>query len=144
MKKLLLMYVTCKNVVEAKIIAREAIAKKLIASANIIPQIYSLFNWSSSPSEMEDENWNNWETWEQRDSAAKLRLEKEAQEKLYEIEEALLLMKCPAENRDAVERLVSEFHSYHIPCIVSIDTEKTNQGFLDWVYRINQVSENMS
>ncbi len=138
MKKLMLMYVTCKNHIEARIIAREAIERKLIASANIIPQIYSLFNWSANDNVFESGDYHEWESWEQRESAAKARLQKESKEELYEVDEALLLMKCPAENQDAVERLVQEYHSYHIPCIVAIDTEKTNQSFLDWVYRINE------
>ncbi len=138
MKKLLLMYITCRSVSEARLIAKKAIEKKLVASANIVPQIYSIFNWTASSTVYNDDEWNNWETWEKRDSEQATRLAKDAKEELYEIEEALLLMKCPAENEEKVERLVTEMHSYNVPCIVSLNTEKTNQSFLDWVYRINQ------
>ncbi|MCE2929266.1 MAG: divalent-cation tolerance protein CutA [Candidatus Caenarcaniphilales bacterium] len=43
----LLIYVPCANIDEAKTIARELINSKLAACANIIPQIYSIYNWES-------------------------------------------------------------------------------------------------
>ena len=43
--ELLLTYIPCKSVDEAKALAKLAIEQKLAACANIIPQIYSLYTW---------------------------------------------------------------------------------------------------
>lgn len=42
---MILVYITCATLDEAKSIARTAVTEKLAACANIFPQMYSVYNW---------------------------------------------------------------------------------------------------
>jgi periplasmic divalent cation tolerance protein len=42
---MILVYITCATLDEAKSIARTAVTEKLAACANIFPQIYSIYGW---------------------------------------------------------------------------------------------------
>ncbi len=44
---MILVYITCANLDEAKHIARTIVTEKLAACANIFPQIHSIYNWES-------------------------------------------------------------------------------------------------
>ena len=44
---MILVYITCKNVIEARKIAETAITEKLAACANIFPQIHSIYTWEN-------------------------------------------------------------------------------------------------
>jgi periplasmic divalent cation tolerance protein len=46
-----LIYITCKDLAEAKKIASALLEKKLIACANILPQMISLYNWQNQLTE---------------------------------------------------------------------------------------------
>jgi periplasmic divalent cation tolerance protein len=49
-----LFYITCKNSVEAKKIANHLIKTKLIACANIIPSVHSIFLWKGKTSKSKE------------------------------------------------------------------------------------------
>ncbi len=42
---MIVIYIPCKNLEEAKNIAKELLKEKLVACANIIPEIISIYNW---------------------------------------------------------------------------------------------------
>jgi periplasmic divalent cation tolerance protein len=42
---MILVYITCANLEEAKNIARTVVTEKLAACANIFPQIHSIYSW---------------------------------------------------------------------------------------------------
>ncbi len=44
---MILVYITCANLDEAKNIARTIVTEKLAACANIFPQIHSIYNWEA-------------------------------------------------------------------------------------------------
>lgn len=44
---MILVYITCSDLDEAKNIARTAVTEKLAACANIFPQICSVYNWEA-------------------------------------------------------------------------------------------------
>lgn len=48
----ILLYITVKNKQEAEHIARRLLQERLIACANILPEVTSLFNWEGEPKEV--------------------------------------------------------------------------------------------
>lgn len=54
MKKYLQIQWTCSNITEAKSIVKELLEKRLIACANIIPNIHSFFIWEDKIDEAEE------------------------------------------------------------------------------------------
>ncbi len=44
---MILVYITCANLDEAKNIAKTIVIEKLAACANIFPQVYSIYNWEA-------------------------------------------------------------------------------------------------
>ena len=48
---MILIYVPCKDKDEAKKIAKELLQEKLVACANIIPEIISIYNWENNVEE---------------------------------------------------------------------------------------------
>ncbi len=105
MNKIICIYITCKDKIEARNIAKALLEEKLIASANILPQIESLFYFG--------------ETLENN--------------KFYNIEEAVLLLFCKEENFEIVKEKTIALHSYILPCIISLPIDFAHKEFQNWV-----------
>lgn len=97
---LCLIYVTTKDVQEAERLAGALLAEKLVACANILPHMISLYRWEG---------------------------------KIERADEAVLLLKTRADLYAAVERRVSDLHSYEVPCIVRYDAAAANPAYAAWV-----------
>ena len=54
--------------------------------------------------------------------------------KLEKETENLLLIKTLTEKYDALERFITEHHSYDVPEIVAIDAAKVSQPYLEWMH----------
>ncbi len=106
-----LIYVPCVNRDEAKKIALMLLEKKLIACANIIPEMVSLYHWGKNGSE----------------------------EKLCEESESLLLMKSPTQYFETIKEEILKIHSYELPCIVAIKLNDGNNEYIEWVLNMGRL-----
>ncbi|MGB9598510.1 MAG: divalent-cation tolerance protein CutA [Minisyncoccales bacterium] len=57
----------------------------------------------------------------------------EWQGKIQKEKEFGMLVKTKAKLIDKIIKRVKDFHSYEIPCIISLPIEKGNKEFLDWI-----------
>lgn len=103
MSDMTLIYVVCEDKKEAKNIAKKLLNKKLIACANIIDKMQSIYVWPPDSSEIQ------------------------------EAKETILLLKTLKENFSEINQEILEMHSYEIPCIFSIDIDEVDNNFLSWV-----------
>lgn len=53
--------------------------------------------------------------------------------KVEESEESGMIVKTKESLIDEVIKKVKELHSYEVPCIISLDIEKGNSDFLEWI-----------
>jgi len=103
MSKMCLVYVVTEDENEAKNIAKKLLKKKLIACANIIDNMQSLYFWPPEENEIQ------------------------------EADETILLLKTLKENFSEINHEILDMHSYETPCIFSIDIDDVDSNFLGWM-----------
>ena len=99
MDKMILVYVVCKDILEAKKIGKNVLKKKLASCINIFPKIHSMYFWPPNSN------------------------------KIVEDEEAVLLIKSLAQNFDKITKVVEAIHSYDIPAIIKLDAKANQKYF---------------
>ena len=103
MKNILLVYITCKSIGEAKNIGKHLMDKKLCACVNIYPEMLPMFFWPPKSG------------------------------KLDEGKEVVLITKTVEEKYSLLEKEVLKIHSYDVPCIIAIPTAHVSKTYYDWL-----------
>jgi len=103
MTDMILVYITCESVAEAKKIGRHLMEKRLCACVNIFPDMQPMFFWPPKSG------------------------------KIDESKEVVLIVKTLNEKFEEVEKEVVKTHSSDTPCIFSIKVDKVSQKYFDWL-----------
>jgi len=103
MSDMILVYIVCTDDFEAKKIAKMLLQKKLIACANILDKIESLYFWPEGSNDIE------------------------------EGKESLLLVKTLKDRYDQINTEIKKIHSYKIPAIFSINIDKVDLKYFQWL-----------
>ena len=53
--------------------------------------------------------------------------------KIESSDECVMILKTTVEQAAAAEEMLLELHPYDCPCVLTLNTDKTNSQFLDWV-----------
>lgn len=100
---MILIYITCEDVKQAKEIARHLMGKRLVACANIFPEMMPMF-FGPPKSGIIDEG-----------------------------KEVVLIVKTIENKFDEVDIEVSKIHNYDVPCVFSIPVEKVSKKYFEWL-----------
>jgi periplasmic divalent cation tolerance protein len=100
---ILLVYITCKDIDQAKSIGQHLMSKRLCACANIIPGMQSMFFWPPQTNQVDESN------------------------------EIILIAKTIESRYKDLESEVARVHSYDVPCIIAIPTAHVSQSYYDWL-----------
>jgi periplasmic divalent cation tolerance protein len=103
MTDMLLVYITCKSVEQAKEIARGLMSKKLCACVNIFPDMQPMFFWPPKSGIID------------------------------ESKEVVLIAKTIESKFEALELEVIKIHSYDVPCIFAIPVQHVTKKYYDWL-----------
>lgn len=103
MNEMILIYVVCESVKEARKIGKDLLEKKLCACVNILDKMASLYFWPPKSSKIEEGN------------------------------ETVLLIKTIKEKYSQINDEVKNFHSYDVPCIFSIKIDEVDSNYYDWL-----------
>lgn len=103
MTDMILVYITCDNVKQAKKIGKHLMNKKLCACVNIYPEMYPMFFWPPKSGHID------------------------------ESKEVVLIVKTLESKYQQVESEVIKIHSYDTPCIFSIPVTHVSQKYYDWL-----------
>lgn len=103
MTEIILVYVDCSSVEEAKKIATSLLTQKLCVCANIVSGVQSLYLWPPKSGKIESAN------------------------------EVILLLKTTKKRCAALEKQIQKLHSYAVPAIFSIAVEKVNKVYKKWL-----------
>ena len=103
MSDMILVYIVCTDDFEAKKIAKTLLQKKLIACANILDKIESLYFWPEGSNDIE------------------------------ESKESLLLVKSIKNKYDQINTEIKNIHSYEVPAIFSINIDKVDYKYFEWL-----------
>lgn len=106
--KFIIIYITHKNLKEAKKVGEALLRDKLIACANYFP-IESSYWWLA--------------TSDASDGGKK---------KITSSKEIVSLVKTKKENWTKVRKAVEAMHPYDVPCIMKIEVE-SNKSYADWI-----------
>lgn len=106
----IIIYITHKDMAEAKKVAEALLRDKLIACVNYFP-IESAYWWPAS---------------------ATLRPGEKGE--IEKSKEVVTLVKTRPENWDKVRAAVEAIHPYEVPCIMKLDVS-ANQSYVDWIYK---------
>lgn len=102
---MILVYVTCESVKQARQIGRAILKKRLAACVNIFPNMQPIFWWPPKKN------------------------------KLCEDKEVVLIIKTIEEKFKEIEKEIVKRHTYETPCIFSIKVDKVHKPYLDWLIR---------
>lgn len=100
---MILIYVTCESLKQAKELSSLLLKKQLCACTNIIPNMYSLYFWPPKSN------------------------------KITESKEVVLLVKTVKDKFKEIEKEIKASHSYETPAIFSIAIDQVSKGFLAWI-----------
>lgn len=103
MTDILLIYVTCESVAQAKKIGRYLLEKRLCACVNIFPHTEPLSLWPPRSGKIE------------------------------EGKETVLLIKTLESKYKEVETEVLKLHSYEVPCILAIPIAHVSEKYREWL-----------
>jgi len=100
---MILVYVTCESVKQAKQIGKAILKKRLATCVNIFPEMQPIFWWPPK------------------------------ENKLDESKEVVLIIKTIEKKFKEIEKEILQLHTYETPCIFSIKVNKVHKPFLDWI-----------
>lgn len=103
MTDLLLCYVTCENVAEAKKIGKHLLAKRLAGCVNIFPNMTPMFLWPPGSG------------------------------KIDESSEVVLIAKTIESRYAELEEEIHKIHSFDTPCVIAIPTQHVSKDYYDWI-----------
>lgn len=103
MSDLLLVYITCDSVDQAKEIGKHLMNKRLAACINIFPEMQPLFFWPPK------------------------------ENKIDESKEVVLIAKTIESKYQELEDEVHKVHSYDTPCVIAIPTQHVSRKYYDWL-----------
>ena len=103
MTDMILVYITCDSVEQAKNIAKILMNKKLCACANIFPDMQPLFFWPPKSG------------------------------KIDESKEVVLIAKTIESKYQALEDEVHKIHTYEVPCVFAIPVKQVAKKYYDWL-----------
>jgi len=103
MTDMLLCYITCKNVEQAKSIGKHLMDKKLCACVNIFPDMQPMFFWPPKSG------------------------------KIDESKEVVLIAKTIEAKYQALEDEVHKIHTYEVPCVIAIPVQHIAKKYYDWL-----------
>jgi len=101
--KMVIVYITCGSVTEARKIGRILLKKRLAACINILPHMESLSLWPPKTGKIES------------------------------AKETVLLAKSLVSRFDELEKEVLRIHSYNTPAIIALPTGKVSNKYYDWI-----------
>lgn len=100
---MILVYITCESVDQAKSIGKHLMNKKLCACVNIFPEMQPMFFWPPKSGTID------------------------------ESKEVVLIAKTIESKYSDLEAEVSKIHSYDIPCIFAIPVTHVAKKYYDWL-----------
>jgi|SRR3989344_1311956 len=103
MNDLIIIYITCDSVGQAKIIGRQLLEKRLCGCVNVIPNMQPMSWWPPK------------------------------QNKIDTSEEVVLLVKTLKNKFSAVEKEIKDMKLFEVPCLIALPTEKVNKEYYDWI-----------
>jgi periplasmic divalent cation tolerance protein len=103
MTDVLLVYITCESVEEAKRIGKHVMGKRLAACVNIFPHMEPMFFWPPHAGTID------------------------------ESKEVVLIAKTVEAKYKALEAEVEKIHSFDTPCIIAIPTAHISQNYEQWL-----------
>ncbi|MBI5449316.1 divalent-cation tolerance protein CutA [Candidatus Gottesmanbacteria bacterium] len=103
MTDMILVYVTCTSLTEAKKIGKRLLEKRLCGCVNFVENANPMFLWPPKSG------------------------------KINESQETILLVKTLENKYDLVEAEVVKLHSYDTPCIIGIPIAYVSRKYLHWL-----------
>ncbi len=103
MTDILLAYIPCKSLEQAKTIGTHLLGKRLCACINIFPEMHSTYFWPPNIG------------------------------KLEEASEVVLIAKTTKGLFPKLEEEVLKIHTYKCPCVMAIPVEHMNAQYEDWL-----------
>ena len=100
---MILIYITCQSVEQAKQIGRHLLEKRLCACVNIFDHMMPMYWWPPKEG------------------------------KISEDSEVVLLIKTLEEKFDEIERQVKKLHTDSTPCIFSIKVDRVSKQYYEWI-----------
>lgn len=100
---MLLVYMTCDSVEQAKDIGKKLMEKKLCACINIFPDIKPMFFWPPKSG------------------------------KIDESDEVAMIVKTTESKYKELEEEIYKTHPHDTPCIIAIPTEHVGKKYYDWL-----------
>lgn len=100
---LLMVYITCDDVAQAKSIGRHLLKQRVAACINIFPEMQPMFWWPPKAG------------------------------KIDESKEVVLIAKTIESKYKELEKEVIKVHSYDTPCIIAIPTYHVTKKYYDWI-----------
>ncbi len=103
MTDLLLCYITCDNLEQAKSISKHLLTKRLCACINIFPNVQPMFFWPPKSG------------------------------KIDESQEVVILAKTIESKYQELEDEVHKIHTYDVPCVIAIPVAHVAKKYYDWL-----------
>jgi len=103
MTKMLLIYITCESIKQAKEIARHLMKKRLCACVNIFPNMMPMFFWPPKSG------------------------------KIDESKEVVLIVKSIEKNYQKIEDEIHKIHTYDTPCVLAIPVKHVAKKYFNWL-----------
>lgn len=100
---MLLCYITCDSVDQAKKIGKHLMEKKLCACVNIFPEMQPMFFWPPKSG------------------------------KIDESKEVVLIAKTVESKYRSVEDEVHKIHTYEVPCVFAIPVKHVAKKYYEWL-----------
>lgn len=100
---MILIYVVCKDEIEAKNIGKKLLKKRLVACVNILDKMRSMYFWPPDS------------------------------DKIEESSETILLIKTIKEKYSKISEEIHKMHSYDVPCIFSLKVDEVDSKYQKWL-----------
>lgn len=103
MTDIILVYVTCESVTQAKKIGRHLLKKKLAGCVNIYPEMTPMFLWPPKSGTID------------------------------ESKEVTLIVKTIEVKWKEVEKEITKIHTFDTPCIIALPVKHVSKKYYDWI-----------
>lgn len=103
MSDMIIIYIVCKDEIEAQNIGKKLLKKRLSACVNILDGMKSLYFWPPNS------------------------------DKIEEGSETILLIKTIKEKYSKISEEIKKIHSYDVPCIFSIKVDEVDSIYQKWL-----------